>query len=327
MALENALAYLGVAGQAVEGTPVAPVKFIPWQTLDSAEDMVIATRRNGFNRDMSIAAKMKQSSTIKFKTYLYPDSGAFLLCAALGATDTVSGAGDPYTHTMPMADTQPRLVTVETSIANGQVIQRIPDGRVDKYSLNMRGGEFIDLDCEIPAHNATRQASAASVAFETDRPLTFLDSVFTFTTLDMDTADVIECKLDIMNGVKGYQPAGSFAPRYIAEGREINLSGKLLWADDKAFREINWGSDTGTTAVSAPTYEASIVLVFDLGGTPDHQIQITVTNVVVKTGKPNFDVNAAVQMLDWTNTGIRNSTAAALLTGVAKNAYATAYSA
>lgn len=327
MPLTNSLAYLGIGVQSVEGTPVAPTKYIPWQTLDASEEINIQTRRNGYTRDLAIAAKLRQASDIKGKTFLYPDSGAFLLWAALGATDTKTGAGDPYTHTMPMSDAQPKILSVETSIANGGIIQRMPDGRINTLSINMRGGEFVDLDFDIPCKNPVRQSSAATVAFEADRPFTFLDSTFTFTTLGaaIASADIIECKWDINNNVKGYQPAGSFAPRYIAEGRALSLNGKALYEDDAAYRWINWGSATGTTAISAPTYEATLVLVFDLGGTPDHKITCTFNNIVFKLGKANFDVNAAVEMFDFQSDVIRTTTAGNMLTVVAQNAIAVAY--
>lgn len=325
MALENALAYLALGKQTVEGTPVAPTKFIPWQTLDAGEDINIQTRHNGFSRDLQLAAKLRQNANVKFKTFLYPDTGTFLLMAALSATDVVTGGADPYTHTLAMADAQPKFLTVETSIANGQIIQRIPDSRINTMSINMRGGEFVEADIDLPAKNAVRQSSAATVAFEADRPFTFLDSTFTFTGIDVATADVMECRWDINNGVKGYQPAGSFAPRYLAEARALSLNGKLMWADDKAYREINWGSASGTTAISAPTYITTIVLVFTLAGTPLHQITCTFNNVVAKLGKANFDVNAGVQMLDFQSDVIRSTTAANMLTVVGQTAQSTAY--
>lgn len=325
MPLVNALAYLGLAKQTVEGTPVAPVKFIPWQTLDAGEEMNIQTRHNGFSRDLQIAAKMRQNANVKFKTFLYPDTGSALLCWALAATDVLTGASDPFVHTMAMADAQPALLTVETSIANGALIQRIPDNRINTLSINMRGGEFVEVDVDLPAKQPTRQASAATVTFEADRPCTFLDSTFTFTTLQVVSADIMECKFDINNGVKGYQPAGAFAPRYLATARSLSMTGKAMWADQNAYRQINWGGTSGTTAVSAPTYEATLVLLFDLLTSPDHQIQMTMNNVVFKLGKVNFDVNADVQLFDFQSDSIRTTTAANMLTVVGKNAYNTAY--
>ncbi len=322
--MKNALGYLGLALQADEGTGAAPVKFVPWQSLSAPENIKMGKYRNGSNRDFAIAAKMGQWSEVQFKTFLYPDLGGALLCWALGATDTVTGTGDPYTHTMPISDNPLGRISAEYAEGNGALIQRAIDGLIDRLGINCVGGQLVEVDCSIKLRQATRQASPATVAFEADRPLSFLDGALTFTGLTIDQGDVTELKMDIQNSLDTHFPVGAFAPRYLEAARVIELSGKVLSPDDVLAREIRWNSGSGTTAASPPKYLTSLLSVFALGGAMNHRIQTTLRNVAMEMGDANWDVNAGAYLISFRGSAIRGGSS--MLDAVAVNGVSTAYS-
>jgi hypothetical protein len=320
----NALGYVGFGVQTVEGTPVAPTFFLPYDTLTAPEQIKMITRRNGYTRDLSLAARIGQFTNLTLKAPLFPKAGGALLAYAMGGTDTVTGAGDPYTHALTLASGQLPFVTFEVGMGNGTIIHRIPDCLINTFKFNLVGGQIVDLDITVMGRLAVRQTSAATVTFETDRMLSFLDAALTFTGLDVVQTDVSEASIEINNGVAAYTPTGAFAPRYLAQGREMQLSGKVLVPDDKLYREINWGSASGTTAVSPPTYLTSLVTVYDLSGSPDHRVTTTMRNVEMEMGTGNWDVNASAWIVSYMGKAIKTGSTVMLDASVL-NGLSTAY--
>lgn len=329
MALRNALGYVGFGNQAAFGTAVPVDKFVRWQTLDAGQEMLMGVYRSGFRRDPAIAAKMGQFAVVKLNTFLWPDMGGALLCAAMGGADTVVGT-TPAVHTFGLEDCQPIPQSWEWSRGedcDGPVlIETAFDALINSLKIQARGEQLVTVDVDVLARTGSRLASPSTVSWEADRPLSFLDGVLTFTGATIDSLDVIDYTLTLNNNVKGRYPIGNFAPRYLAEARDITYEGQVLLPNGDLYREVFFGGATGDDPDSTPSYITEIDALFSLGDTPVHSVQITVENLVIRGDRPSYDVNAGALIMPVKSTAIRQEDATVLMTAESKTDVVTPYS-
>jgi len=276
------------------------------------EEITSKFYQDSYTRDLGIAAKAAQFHDLQFQGYLYPDVGTWLLCQALGGADTVSGGSDPWTHSFAVSDSGLPVLSFEHSqgggVAGGVLVERVPDAILDTFALEARAQELVTTDVILKGRQGAVQGAPATVSFEADRPFSFVDGSSAFTGIDAVSTYVSNFKLSIKNNVDAFFGLGSFAPHLKESKREIDIEFDVAVDDatNKLYREVYFNSATGSTATSSlPIYVSSLTLTFDLGGTPDHRIVITMQNFAAMSSKPLYDVNARIFTQSVAAKGVR----------------------
>jgi hypothetical protein len=131
--------YVLFGRQTVKGTAVSPSAAVSFQsesfdTMQSVNTIVDDAQGNNLSyiRDA-------QREQFGFDVYARPNICAYLIGYLLG-TDSVAGAGDPYTHTITRADLGRKWMTMYRKLDTG-VVQRLTDAKIE--SLSIRGSAGI----------------------------------------------------------------------------------------------------------------------------------------------------------------------------------------
>lgn len=327
MAHTVSLGYVGMGKQSVFGTPVAPTRFMRWQSMGpNADTLKEGFYRGGFTRDLEIAVKEAQYHDGKFTTWLYMDSGPALLAYFLGGTDTVSGGG-PYTHTFAAQTGCPALpyITFENSQGCNQEIDRVQDCIVDQLTLTAKAGGLVTLGVDYQGAKNTAQASASSVTYETTRPATFVDGTVTFTGLDIASVDVVDLMITMKNTSEKVYTLGQVYPRVIQPGaREFDCQFTIFVPNNALYREVFFGSSGATTGGPATSFLTSLVALFDVSDAgPTQNLTITINNIAMEAATPNFDSSAKAFVVKAQGKAVLASSA--ICGCVAINAISTAY--
>lgn len=105
----SALSYLGLAKEAVWGTPVTAAKWLPVKDMKPTDDikMVLDEGKRGIAAKDFGAYQGTKLSNLEYGGDFFPDVAPYFLLAVLGA-DTVSGTG-PYTHAFGLGSAPPSL--------------------------------------------------------------------------------------------------------------------------------------------------------------------------------------------------------------------------
>lgn len=293
MARSNSFAYIGFAAQSSLGTSVAPVFFPKWKSISELQPKrTIGQYRDGLNRNFSFTAGLKQSYGGKFVTWLTPNVASALIFYALGMTDTVTGGGDPYTHSGLETNVLLTPLTFEHSMGHVGTspldVVRVQDCYISELKITSKGAELVECDVSFEGGPGTPGQAASTVTFDTDRPFEHPDATFTFNAITASTGDVVNWMIDIKNTL---DPMGvpSIQPVFLPGARQIDVSFDVFPSDDKLWRDIFYGSDAGTTQPIANTEASSLVALWDLAGSPDHKVTLTCNNVDFSDAKPAFD--------------------------------------
>ena len=324
MAHSNSFAYVGFAKQAVPGTAVAPTDFCRWKSATLGPNQKVEPRRDGQSRDNAFVVKLGQWHELTWQTYLYPAISSKLLAYLIGATDAVTGAADPFSHTGNSSQNFPQLLSFEHSMGNGNHVDRIADCYLEDMKIAAKAGSEALVDLKAIGRLTAPQATGATVTYEPDRNFTFIDGTATVTGASVASADVTDIEIDIKQTVDQQPTLGNLAPQLVPSVREVDVTLEALVPDDKLYRDVWFGGDAGTLPQVLPVTLSSIVLLFDLLGTPDHQLQLTLNNIAGKMTKQTYDVNGKPFLVTFTGTAYLGG-AAEQLSYSAKNAVATVY--
>lgn len=319
------LGYLGFVKQAAFETPLAPVKFVRLESMAASSDQMDVTEYwDGVARSAAYAAKTKQFFKSQFKTFLRTDTGVQLLCYAISGTDVAGAGPDPFTHTSAETNADMQVLSFESGWQQQQLILRAQDCLIESASLECKGAGIAELTIDYIGTIGTPKATPTTVVFETDRPLQMADAVFTPTGVSFLSADVTRFKLDIKNTINQVPRAGSLYPRLVYGNRMISMEADVLVPDTKLYRDVYFDVDAGTVALIAPKIAGSIVALWDLLNTPDHQISITLNNVVMKGAKPPFS-NKGMPFVLPVQGSVLSAGGVGAINLVGKNAVMTAY--
>lgn len=322
------LAYLALAKQTTQGTPVTPSKYFILIDQSFKATQEVQTRRTGNQRDFSFAFKTGFLFAGSFQTYLYADEGAALLAWLLG-TDTISGGGDPYTHTLTMTEPLPYL-TAEVSWYQNSLIERIGDCKISKIVLTFEARKEVLLTVHMLGSSVAVQGSALTPSFNNGAgqgPLRHADSVFTLTgPTDGSTlaGEIQKLELTIDQGVVEQYGPGQVTPiALVEEGRSISLKGRAMFTSDNLHRLTYYGTSSGS-AVSSTVATGGMTITATAQASPAHDLVITVSQMFYILSTPTFDMDGKTGVVDFETTGYRSG--ATLPLGiVARNAISTAY--
>lgn len=174
--------YLGFAKQASKGTGVAPTFFAAFvEAVDLSHKQAIRSVREG-GSGLFVARDVKDVHPpgTRFAAPIRPDLGGAVLAFLLG-TDTISGASDPFTHTITPNLAATTWLSIERNI-NDELTERIVDSFIMEVVLNFQkrdSGPEAMMDIIADGLSLARQASQATDTYEGDRPFLRSDGVWT----------------------------------------------------------------------------------------------------------------------------------------------------
>lgn len=319
-----AFAYVGAGKQTVTATAVPPTKFFRFKSMQGNETQKVTPMRDGQSRDFVFAVKNGQWHERDFTTFLYPDETTFLLINTLGITDGESGAGDPYTHGGDSSNANNPLLTFEHSQGNGLDFMRTADCVIQELKMTQKAGEEADVYCKYAGRVTTPQAAATTVAYSVDRPATFADLTLTFNGVSVAGSDVTNFEIDAKLTQAQQPTMGSQAPQFIYGARDIAVAFDVLVPSKNLFRDIYFGGDSGTTVGNQPLITGTIIAKWDIPGSADHFVQVTLGAAVVAEGKDNADPAGKPYIVSCKGTVLLQGGTPAIAVS-AQNAVSTAY--
>lgn len=303
----RSLGYVGMVREATPGTGEAPTKFFKYlEPVSFKPQQQIQYYRNGNERDMTVALKETFRHEGSFKALVYADEGAALMAWAMGK-DTLSGAGDPYTHTLTLLDTIPWL-GAEVGNAEGTqattvaLVDRIVDVKIASLLIEGQAGKqiymtptLIGLTSDFKDTTPTTQVFNDAAAMG---PYTFQQSVFTMTSLGSDSSTMagqiqnfkilLSQNLEPVYGPAQLPPIGA-----VERGRDCTLEFDVVFSGNTIYRLAYFGSTAGTAA-SATVGSGTFSIKATCNGSPEHSMTITCNN---------FDI-ASVDILQAPNADL-----------------------
>lgn len=213
-----------------------------------------------------------------------PATIGLLLTLALGA-DAVTGAGDPYTHTITPSTALPWHTVFGSYGADKSAIA---DAKIDSLELTWEKtgalkAKVKSLGCTFTFASTWTGGTAENVIGNTFRGQ---GGVF---TVAGTTARVVSGSIKIDNGCQAIVAAYSVTPDTIAEAMvKCDVSLTIVPDDLLLFRTVVTGSSSGTTAQAVPQYGA-IDLKFINTASPTHDLEFTAANTRFMTKMPDVD--------------------------------------
>lgn len=307
----RSLGYAGFAKQSALGSGAAPTAFLKNISAGFTPKPTVKDWRNGNVLDVGFSSKEAFHYGGPMKSFLYASEGAKMLAWAMGA-DSVSGAGDPYTHAITLANSIPPI-SVEMSYFESQIIDRVLDCKIDKLLLEAIAGQHCELTTNWLGSSVAVQGSAATVTF-TDAtgngPLQMSQGVITLTAGPSDFAtlagQIKKLSFEINRNISIEHGPGQLGPIYLLEqGRTINIKIQALFSGPAVYNLTHYGGSAGT-ALSAVLGTGSIVAKFTGQASPEKSIQLTVNNMFYEDAQPNYDPEGKTALIDITCVGFRS---------------------
>lgn len=325
------LGYIGAAKQTSQGTPVAPSRFFKFTRHAFVADQTITSYRDPNTRDRTFNLKELFKFAGTFQTFLYSDEGGALLAWAMGA-DNVTGASDPYTHTISFADGLPWLSFelgqyMDNSGAYG-LIERVQDCKLTGLQIEGEAGKPVLLTPDIIGITVAKQTNGATVTYSAGggEPMTFTQGVFTIT--GPSDASVLQGQIQkfsvgIKNNVQPVQANAFTAISLLETAREVDLSLTAVFSGPSVYQLTYFGGPSAT-APSPTLGSGSLTIVITAQAAPEHSVTLTLGALDFSVVKLEMNPDGNVAKADITAIP-RKSGATMPLAVTVKNAVAQAY--
>lgn len=322
MALQKALAQVGVAIQAAVGTPAANPSFIHGVTDGSVFTLDISQDRAPVTSAQRTAPYADRTGVIAgFSFTTRPPAravGAWLY-AALGGK-AVTGAG-PYTHTLSQAATLPSL-TVHSKLDSE--LRSVQDAKVDQLVLSWGEDGICSLQVSgagtLAAYAPTFAGSPVDDTFV--QPLSANGGTLKFVATGTSTAiaPVRAGSITINNNLDVVKLSSSVVANVIVEGRQdVDYALTLVPANLNDWRTFATGSSSGTAASEAPVYGAADLKIL-IGS---DSLQLVSNRVAFASAYPGADPQGGAVEIEVGGPALLTSAGAAAVTGTLINTQAT----
>ncbi len=240
--------WVGLAAETTYGTPVAtPTLFVPADTpvWTHPTQKLVDTALRG-----SMAVEHQQVNgtrydQVTFKTNAYIDSVFFLLRAALGVADTITGSADPYTHKTSLLsgnNGQPQSTTVFWYDGAGKAWQ-MPGAQVSDLKFTIKSDGLIEVDVTFVGMPAVPIAAPTNTP-TTQPPMPGWNSVITIAGNQLNQYSEVDLEIkratEMIPNLDGQQ-----APMAIFAG-PVSIAGTLT-AVYQGSTDVNLASEMANT--------------------------------------------------------------------------------
>lgn len=330
----RSIGYIGTAVQTVQGTAVAPAYFHKYR-----KDAFIIKQKNnhwrdGNVRDLTYSLKNELSYAGSWEGPLFPAEGGQVCAVAMGL-DSISGAGDPYTHTLTLTDNLP-YCTVEKGMyvanagGNPIILERTKDCKISKLEISGKAGGDIILTPSWIGCTSTIP-SVATVTFTdplaANGPATFSQSAFTIagpTDAAVLAAQIQDFKLTLDQGLQELWGPNQLTPIGLVEtARVVTVDFNVQFAGNTLYLLTYYGA-TGGTVPSATIGTGTFELLATVQAAPLHTLDFLVGAADFEMAQVGLDPNAKPGLYKVQMMGRRASSTYPLAITV-KNFVAAAY--
>ncbi len=306
------LGYIGFGLQSAEGVAVPPDKFVKFMRSSLIPQQTVQDYPNGNTRDITFSLKESMVYAGNVESLLFADEGGALMAWAMGS-DSISGMSDPYTHLLELTDNLP-FVTCEVEHADGQLIDRLVDGKINFFELSWDvPGKALIGNFDFMGAGAERQLSASTPTFNdapTEGPFSFLDCVFTIT----GPTDAAVMALQIQKGsiritqnVKAIYGPGSLTPIFLLEtNRIVTANFDVMLSSADLYALTYYGANAGTDP-SRVIGTGTLELKASIAAAPDERsIDVVIPALNWKVATPSGpDPQAQAAVLSVQSTALR----------------------
>ena len=262
---------------------------------------------------------------------LQPENAGLYAAAILGV-DTVTGASDPYTHTITSAGTSGHWATWWQKVGSsvGPERQRFSDSKIAKLALSSTfADKVLKADLDIQSLSAAQTFSTdAAKSQNTSDPYFHTEATGTFSVDSTVINEVTESMLEIDTQMKPFY-GDSIAPLQLIEGKGlITSSVKSIVTDDTLgkFRKAvyNAASPSSGTDPNSAVFYAAISQTYTRSAT--RTLSISAPRVAIDPATMNVAPKPEGGEIELTlgGTALKNGATAAL-TIVALSGDATTY--
>lgn len=319
MALQSALAQVGIAKQSAKGSAASNPTFAHGVTSGTVLTVDVSQELEEHTSGSRMSGGVNRTGVMPgmdFACRAHAKTLGLYLYGALGSVAT-TGAG-PYTHTFTTANALPYMTAFGKMGSN---IYAVEDFKVDEIAISFE--ETMPLEVSVSGMGTVANYAGTFTAGTDDTAASyFVASKGTF-KIDVDsdtpvTAAVRAGEINIMNSLESIMLAGSISPSDISEGRqEIECSFDIVPDDLAMWRTIATGTSSGTSAAVDPVY-GSFEIAFTNG---TDTLTLTASKVAFTCDFP--DADPAGGAVSITLEGLVVKPAGAALTAVLVNGTST----
>jgi hypothetical protein len=169
----GAIGYVGYGVESVEGTAVAPTKFLPVTSFsfEDTNDYIVPEQIRG-DRDRYVAMAAPYMTSGSMELELIPnDISSLLKSAAAGSVVTSAYAGGGYQHVITPGNTSPTF-TFESSAA-GILVMRYGGIRVNTLEVNAAFGEIVTSTWGLEGTTRIKQGAESNEVYADVMPFHF----------------------------------------------------------------------------------------------------------------------------------------------------------
>jgi hypothetical protein len=169
----GAIGYVGYGVESVEGTAVAPTKFLPVTSFsfEDTNDYIVPEQIRG-DRDRYVAMAAPYMTSGSMELELIPnDISSLLKSAAAGSVVTSAYAGGGYQHVITPGSTSPTF-TFESSAA-GILVMRYGGIRVNTLEINAAFGEIVTSSWGLEGTTRVKQGAESNEVYADVMPFHF----------------------------------------------------------------------------------------------------------------------------------------------------------
>lgn len=169
----GAIGYVGYGVESVEGTAVAPTKFLPVTSFsfEDTNDYIVPEQIRG-DRDRYVAMAAPYMTSGSMELELIPnDISSLLKSAAAGSVVTSAYAGGGYQHVITPGSTSPTF-TFESSAA-GILVMRYGGIRVNTLEVNAAFGEIVTSSWGLEGTTRIKQGAESNEVYADVMPFHF----------------------------------------------------------------------------------------------------------------------------------------------------------
>lgn len=311
MAIQSALAQVGIAKQSAKGTAASNPTFAHGLTSGTILTVEVAQELEEHTSGNRISDRVNRTGVmpgVDFSCRAHSKTLGLYLYGALGAVAT-TGASSPYTHTFTTADDLPYLTAFGKMGSN---IYGVQDLKIDELTLSFEEAQPVEI--AISGMGTVADYAASFSAGTDDTASSYFYAASGTFKLDVDsdtpvTAAIRNGEISIANALEGIMLSGSISPSDIFPGRqEIECSFEIVPENLNDWRTIATGSSSGETASATPVY-GSFEIAFTNG---TDTLTLTATKVAFVCDFPDADPAGGAVSLSLEGLVVKPSAGSAL---------------
>lgn len=248
MPVSKKLGYIGLGKQTTKGTAVAPSKFVRFQGDTTFTPALAFTQHweGGMGLDPGVALKESQKYDMSFTAFARPDLAGYLFAWALGV-DEVTGAADPYTHTItPHASTIPWLTAERyvEGLGTNALVERVKDCRIQQIEVTGENRQPIRLAVNLRGLSGSIETSAGTPTLEFTDPFVFFHGTYTVDTQSV-SAICTAFRITFVNELEeDFFTNDVIRADLPLNGRRTELSFTLAFENADHYKKVFYGSST-----------------------------------------------------------------------------------